>query len=147
MILSSCKRQENKHNLNAIFVNKSQECWVVYNQLQSNYVFYRFNNDKTSDNLQRDENGDLKEFNVEGDLIIGPEEWNVTNDSILTWGAHKYDVINANENAIVLMYINHETDLPGYMFLIKEGKANMRKGVRYYEEKRLKNPLTYKSKY
>ena len=95
-----CSKQK---DLEEKFINNDNECWVVYAQSQPNYTFWRFNKNKTADNLLRSNNGKLETFNTDGDLIIGPEKWEVSSDSILTWGMHKYDIINANENVIVLM--------------------------------------------
>ncbi|MNT79553.1 hypothetical protein D3C72_2188960 [compost metagenome] len=58
---------------------------------------------------------------------------------------HKYDVINANENLIVLMYEENETHKQGHIFLVKENKSAFRKGANYFEQKRVKNPEKYTS--
>lgn len=131
------------NNLEEKFFNSSKDCWVVYSQNHPNYTFWKFNKDKTSDKLSRDENGNLETFNIDGDLVIGPEKWQVSSDSILSWGMHKYDVINANKNLIVLMYEENETHKQGHIFLVKENKSTLRKGAYYFEQKRLKNPKKY----
>lgn len=128
------------------FINNENDCWVIYSQDYPNYTFWRFNKDKTSDNLERNKNGDFENFNVDGDLIIGPKKWEVSTDSILTWGMHKYDVVNANENVIVLMTEDKETHKQSHLFLIKENKKTQRKGAYYFEQKRLKNSEKYISK-
>ena len=94
----------------------------------------------------RSDNGKFETFNTDGDLIIGPENWKVSSDSVLTWGMHKYDVINANENVIVLMAEEKETHKQLHLFLIRENQLTLRKGAYYFEQKRLKNQEKYKSK-
>ena len=138
-----CSKQ---NDLEENFINNDNDCWVVYSQNQPNYTFWRFNNNKTSDNLLRDENGDLESFNTDGDLIIGPQKWKVSSDSILTWGMHKYDVVNVNNNVIVLMAQEKDTHKQVHLFLIRENKLNLRKGAYYYEQKRLKKKGQYISK-
>ncbi|MEY2922114.1 MAG: hypothetical protein RL108_736 [Bacteroidota bacterium] len=139
-ILIGCSKS---NSIEEQFLNKPDDCWVVYSQNQSHYTFWKFNKDKTSDNLSRDEKGDLKNFNIDGDLVIGPLKWQVSSDSILSWGMHKYDIINANKNLIVLMYEENKTHLQGHIFLVKENKSTLRKGEYYYEQKRLRNPNKY----
>ena len=138
-----CSKQK---DLEEKFINNDNECWVVYAQSQPNYTFWSFNKNKTADNLLRNNNGKLETFNTDGDLIIGPKNWEVSSDSILTWGMHKYDVINANENVIVLMAEEKETHKQLHLFLIKENKLTLRKGAYYFEQKRLKNKEKYISK-
>lgn len=134
-----------RDSLKQMFITKNGECWVVHSQDHPNYTFWSFNEDMTADNLNRDKSGSLKKFNIDEDLIIGPKKWSISSDSILTWGMHKYDVVTANENAIVLMSEAEETNKQWYLFLIKESKKSMRKGAYYYEQKRFKNRKKYKS--
>jgi hypothetical protein len=141
--LTGCSKS---NHLEEKFINNENDCWVIYPQKYPRYTFWRFNKDKTSDNLTREKNGDLKKFNVDGDLVIGPKKWEVSSDSILTWGMHKYDVVNANENVIVLMTEDKETFEQWHIFLIREDKKTKRKGKSYFEEKRLKNREKYISK-
>ena len=138
-----CSKQ---NDLEENFINSENDCWVIYSQNQRNYSFWRFNKNKTSDNLLRNENGNLENFNTDGDLIIGPKKWKVSSDSILTWGMHKYDVIDANKNVIVLMAEEKETHEQFHLFLIRENKLTLRKGASYFEQKRLKNQEKYISK-
>lgn len=135
-----------RNDLEEKFINGDNDCWVIYSQNYPNYTFWRFNKDKTSDNLWRENNGDLKKFNVDGDLEIGPKKWNVSSDSILTWGMHKYDLVNANENVIVLMSEDKKTLKQWHIFLIRESKTTQRKGAYYFEQKRSKNKESYISK-
>jgi hypothetical protein len=147
LLLTICFIGCSKSNdLEKKFINSDYDCWVIYSQNYPNYTFWRFNKDKTSDNLERKENGDFENFNVDGDLVIGPKNWKVSSDSILTWGMHKYDVVNANENVIVLMAENKENHKQSHLFLIRENKKTQRKGAYYFEQKRLKNSEKYISK-
>lgn len=135
----------NQNSLEKKIITKTNECWVVYSQVYPNYTFWSFNKDMTADNLERNENGHFKNFNVDDDLVIGPQKWNISSDSILTWDIHKYDIVNVNENIIVIMSVNKETKKQDHLFLIKENKMTLRKGAYYYEQKRLKNQEKYKS--
>jgi hypothetical protein len=138
--LVGCSKSD---SLEKKFFNNSEDCWVEYSQSQPDYAFWRFNKDHSSDNLERDEKGNLETFNIDGDLVIGPKKWYISSDSILSWGMHKYDVVNANEKVIILMYEENKTHEQGYIFLVKEDKSTFRKGANYFYEKRLKNPKKY----
>lgn len=70
----ACSKQ---NDLEEKFINSDSEYWVVYAQNQPNYTFWRFNENKTADKLLRNNDGKLETFNIDGDLIIGPENWNL----------------------------------------------------------------------
>jgi len=139
-IFNSCT---NHNEIEQIFINEDNEYWACYNQQQSTYVYFQFHNNATFDQLAHDSSGDFILTNRGGDVMHSVGPWSVTKDSILTWGPHTYDILNYNENAIVLLFVNPETKLQSHTILIKEKSPNYRKSPAYYEQKRKANPKKY----
>ncbi|WP_306353662.1 hypothetical protein [Flavobacterium sp. '19STA2R22 D10 B1'] len=141
-IFSSCK---NEADIDNYIINDENNYWVYYSTSQTGYIYFKFHKDKTYDKYIRDLQGNFKRFNKDGDLIDSDRKWSVSNDSIFSWGAHKYDLVNCNEKVLVLSYEDRVTKLPKNIFLIKEERGEFRKSPYFFEQKRKNNPAKYRS--
>nr|WP_315159444.1 hypothetical protein [uncultured Flavobacterium sp.] len=110
--LASCAKNPIENTL----MTKSGEYWVMYSTNSSYYSHYTFNKDKFSYEFGRDNSNNY--FRIRGgDAIEVPKKWSVTNDSIMTWGNVKYDIVSYNANAIVVNYLLKTKPYTGYIFL------------------------------
>lgn len=118
----------NDSDMRDVFINEN-DYWACYDEASSGFhgIYFKFNDDGTSDRYGRDQ----KVFTGEGDVIIGPEQWSVGNDSILRWGNLDYHIITCNKSVIVLYA---KGPLPRHKFLIKEFPDKFRKGAGQLEE-------------
>lgn len=141
--LTSCSQQ---NPIEKLLITKSDESWCYYSTNGSYNIYFKFDNNKTSNRYERDINGDFIKYPVNRYTDTGPKKWSVSKDSIMNWGNFTYDVVTCNDKAIVLLYMTDEKPYVNYIFLIKEKKNDNKKSGGDYEQKKLFNPEKYRYK-
>jgi len=136
--LSGCKKN---NPMEENFITSDDEYWATFSEKQFHGISYKFKKNGQYDKYLRfGDNYEL--FNNDGDDIDDYRLWSVSKDSILSFGAHKADVVLYNKNVIILSYGEF-----GYTFLVKVKKGMNINGQYYYETKRKQHPEKYKSLY
>ena len=127
-IIIGCSKNE---SLTTTFINEN-DYWACYDELEPGFygIYFKFNADGKSDKYCR--SGETLEVCSGGDVITSNIDWEVSNDSVLKWGAASYDIISCNKSVVVL-YTRGE--YRRHKFLIKEFPGKLRKSKMYYEEK------------
>lgn len=146
-IMVSCEKQ---NSLKEILIAKPDEAWVIYSSepYVSSFTYYKFEKDNFSNRVERDSTYKFYKYKGGSDVQEGPVKWYVTNDSILKWGLHAFDVVSYNNNVVVLYYTsdnNYRNDK--MLFLIKEKENSPRKYSNYFSQKRVEHPEKYKNVY
>lgn len=133
-----------KHkSLEEILVNKPNEAWIVFDNEQQ-FAHYIFKEDKFSDRYYLDKKTNkYNKYIGAADNQILPFKWSVTNDSILIWGAHFYDVLKYDENTIFL-HLQPNKDISGRIIVLEREKDNIIKRLFEAINKRQKFPEKYK---
>ena len=139
--LISCNKPK---SIEDYFITKQDEYWAVFSCNSSQFTYYKFNKNKISSIYFRNDKNKFKEDFGEGD-VIGPfhEQWSVSNDSIMYWRGHPYDVISFTNEAIVLTQPTFTRPYTEYIYLIKQKENNFLKYPGEIERKRIKNPKKY----
>lgn len=137
LMISSCTNKEMKD----YFINEENEYWMVFSgeNLRRIGTYYQFNNDMQYNRFRKDENGKMIDFNIDGDLIYDNRDWSISNDSILSWDGHKYDVLLCTDDFILLLFGKDQN----HVFLLKDRFIKDLNSSQYYFEKKEKYPEKY----
>ena len=140
IILLGCNRQK---SLEEILVNKPNEAWISFNN-EYGFTHYIFHENKIADRYTLDEeNNKYKKYKGPADNPQLPFEWSVTNDSILHWRGHCFDVLTYDENTIFLYFQSEKNTDDGIIVLERE-KGNIHKRLFGVVRKRQVFPEKYK---
>lgn len=121
-----------------IFITNDDEYWCVYDDIDSGYqgIYYKFHENGVYDRY-RIEKGVAYVNNNAPDNYPGIKKWEVRKDSIAILNNHTFDIVSYNQNVIILSkYERH-------IFLIKENSKSVRKGGKFFYNKREDNPEKY----
>ena len=142
IVLAGCSQ---RNPIERALETKSDEYWCYYRQNDSYFTYFKFDENKLSYRYNREGNHftDKPEDPFMDEV---PENWSVSEDSIMKWGNFAYDVVSYSDNAIILAYPTKESPYLNYIFFIKEKESDPKKYANDYEEKRLYNPEKYKVK-
>jgi hypothetical protein len=126
LLLVGCNTEK---SLQEKFVN-DENYWAVYDEADPGFhvVYYKFTQNNKSDRYC----GDTILHKCKGGCLVETDvPWEVTEDSVLTWGINKYHIIKCTDDVIVLFTSG---ELKRHKILVKEYPNNLHKGKAYYEE-------------
>lgn len=139
----SCKKQS---ALEEILIAKPDEAWVYYSPAPylTSFTYYKFEKNGLCTRYERDSENKFYKYKGAADNPEEPVKWGATNDSILKWGMHSFDVVSYNDDIIVLynIYNNNYRD-ERMIFLVKEKENSPRKHSNYFSQKRRNHPEKY----
>ena len=92
-----------KSKIEDTFINSKTDYWKYKDNCGSHGIYFKFYKDGTFDKFNRYLDG-FALFNNDGDLVSGPRNWFLYNDSILAWGDAKYKVEFYSNDKIILSY-------------------------------------------
>lgn len=142
ILLAGCSQQ---NPIERAFETKSDEYWCYYRQNDSYFTYFKFDANKLSYRYNRD-GTHFTDKPEDPSMREAPQNWSVSQDSIMKWGNFAYDVVSYSDNAFILAYPTKESPYLNYIFFIKEKESDPKKYANDYEEKRLYNPEKYKVK-
>ncbi|MHC5310988.1 hypothetical protein ACYSNM_13165 [Myroides sp. LJL116] len=73
-------------------------------------------------------------------MILDIRDWSISEDRILTWEGHKFDVLLCTDDFILLLFGKDQK----HVFLLKDRFVKDLNSSQYYFEKRQKYPEKYK---
>jgi len=142
ILLISCSK---KNPIEKSLKTEANEYWCYYTNNDSYFTYFKFKDNQLSYRYSVDEDGKFTTKPEDSFMPEVPEEWSVSEDSILIWRNFCYDIVSYNDKAIVLAYPTKEKPYTNYIFLIKEKESDLKKYPSNYDEKRLYNPEKYKA--